>query len=387
MSTRRNFIAATTTAAAAATFLTGAGASPAGAATPDAAAPAGNGDAAGDQVTARGNILQVDTDMRTNYDKLRVGVMQQLTPVIVVENGMQGGKYTLVLDGQRFVEEPIDQIFQLAKSIAHVPLGIFSVIAPYLDPRVPAGQKDMYARDLAMTAYVGPGKTDWVDPLTKFVADLDTARRTLEQAGLPTDLKVSCAHILDAGMTYANDIIRRRTFDMKGFEDFTGKVGDDIKQNMYWAAKVQIEAVKDLFTRWKTKVGADRWHELYVVVLSMWTTSELNQNSIIIKHFMDDGMADSHLIDLPCQAPSIANAVDVALDNLARIVQDNIAAQMVFSTDQQLADALKGRPDLLSQELLKLLGDTGATASTASLAACPFHSKLKAQQAVRSVAV
>lgn len=325
--------------------------------------------------------------MRTNYDKLRVGVMQQLTPVIVVENGMQGGKYTLVLDGQRFVEEPIDQIFQLAKSIAHVPLGIFSVIAPYLDPRVPAGQKDMYARDLAMTAYVGPGKTDWVDPLTKFVADLDTARRTLEQAGLPTDLKVSCAHILDAGMTYANDIIRRRTFDMKGFEDFTGKVGDDIKQNMYWAAKVQIEAVKDLFTRWKTKVGADRWHELYVVVLSMWTTSELNQNSIIIKHFMDDGMADSHLIDLPCQAPSIANAVDVALDNLARIVQDNIAAQMVFSTDQQLADALKGRPDLLSQELLKLLGDTGATASTASLAACPFHSKLKAQQAVRSVAV
>ncbi|GHE10284.1 hypothetical protein [Streptomyces alanosinicus] len=384
MSTRRNFIAGAGTAAAA-TLLTNVTTSAANAA--PAAAPAGNGDVSTDQRTARDNILQVDTDMRTNYDILRVNVAQQLSPVIVVENGMQGGKYTLVLGGQRFVEEPISEIFKLAKSIAHVPLGIFSVVAPYLDARIPDGQKNMYPHDLAMVAYAGPGKTDWVDPLTKFVTDLDTARRTLEQAGLPDDLKVSCAHILDAGMTYANDITRRRTFDMKGFEDFTGKIADDIKTNMYWAAKVQIEAVKDLFGRWKDKVGADNWHELYVVVLSMWTTSELNQNSIIIKHLMDADMVDSHLIDLPCQAPSIANAVDVALDNLARIVQDNIAAQMVFSTDQQLADALKGKPDLLSQEILKLLGDSSATSATAASLACPFHSKLKAQKTVRAAAV
>lgn len=381
MTTRRNFIGAAGTAAAA-TLLTGTASQAAGATAADAASPAGNGDAAADTTTARKNILQVDTDMRTNYDKLRANVLQQLGPVIVVENGMQGGKYTLVHQGQQFIEEPISQIFQLAKSIAHVPLGIFSVIAPSLDPKVPAGQTDMDARDLQLVAYAGPSNTDWITPLQAFGTDLDAARRTLEDADLPADLKTSCAHILDAGLTYINEITRRRTFDMPGFQKFTGKIADDIKTNMYWAAKVQIEAVKDLFGRWKDKVGADAWHELYVVVLSMWTTSELNQNSIIIKHLMDKGMVDSHLIDLVCEAPSIPNAVHVALDNLARIVMDNIAAEMVFSKDQQLADALKGKPDLLSQEILTLLGDTNATANTAALNACPFHTKTKAKQAL-----
>ncbi|MFD7164809.1 hypothetical protein [Streptomyces violascens] len=377
-STRRNFLGSAGTAAAA-TLLTGTATSSTAHA---AATPAGNADAAADTTTARNNILQVDTDMRANYDKLRANVLQQLGPVIVVENGMQGGHYTLVHQGQQFIEEPISQVFQLAKSIAHVPLGIFSVIAPSLAPTVPAGQTNMDARDLQLVAYAGPSNTDWITPLQTFATDLDTARRTLEQADLPTDLKVSCAHLLDGGLTYINDITRRRTFDMPGFQKFTGQIADDIKTNMYWAAKVQIEAVKDLFGRWKNKVGADAWHELYVVVLSMWTTSELNQNSIIIKHLMDKDMADSHLIDLVCESPSVPNAVHVALDNLARIVMDNIAAEMVFSKDQQLADALKGKPDLLSQEILTLLGDTNAPATAAALNACPFHTKTKAKQAL-----
>uniref|UniRef100_A0AAU2VDC6 Secreted protein n=1 Tax=Streptomyces sp. NBC_00003 TaxID=2903608 RepID=A0AAU2VDC6_9ACTN len=378
MSTRRNFITAAGTAAAA-TLLTG---TTTANAAPETATPAGSGATAADTTTARNNILQVDTDMRANYDKLRANVLQQLGPVIVVENGMQGGHYTLVHQGQQFIEEPISQIFQLAKSIAHVPLGIFSVIAPSLDPKVPAGQGNMDARDLQLVAYAGPSNTDWITPLQTFGTDLDTARRTLEQADLPTDLKVSCAHILDAGLSFISDATRRRTFDMAGFQKFTGQIANDIKTNMYWAAKVQIEAVKDLFGRWKDKVGASAWHDLYVVVLSMWTTSELNQNSIIIKHLMDKDQVDSHLIDLVCESPSVPNAVHVALDNLARIVMDNIAAEMVFSADQQLADALKGKPDLLSQEILTLLGDTGATVNTAALNACPFHTKAKAKQAV-----
>lgn len=47
-----------------------------------------------------------------------------------------------------------------------------------------------------------------------------------------------------------------------------------------------------------------------------------------------------------------------ALDNLARIVQDNIAEQMVFlfSSGQDVADALKGKEDQLSKEILAQLG-------------------------------
>jgi hypothetical protein len=54
-----------------------------------------------------------------------------------------------------------------------------------------------------------------------------------------------------------------------------------------------------------------------------------------------------------------------ALDNLARIVQDNIAAQMVFSSGQDVADALKSKEDLLSTEILAQPGG-GAAVGTAA---------------------
>jgi hypothetical protein len=48
--------------------------------------------------------------------------------------------------------------------------------------------------------------------------------------------------------------------------------------------------------------------------------------------------------------------VAVALDNLARIVQDNVAADMVFPQDSVLADSLKGPQDLLSTAIEKIIG-------------------------------
>ncbi|AMD88206.1 hypothetical protein AXF14_12215 [Actinomyces radicidentis] len=64
----------------------------------------------------------------------------------------------------------------------------------------------------------------------------------------------------------------------------------------------------------------------------------------------------THLIDLPC-AELPEDYVFVALDNLARIVQDNVAAEMVFPADQEVADALKGTEDLLSDTILEQLGE------------------------------
>ncbi|WP_354597356.1 hypothetical protein R1Y80_16855 [Streptomyces sp. JL1001] len=68
-----------------------------------------------------------------------------------------------------------------------------------------------------------------------------------------------------------------------------------------------------------------------------------------------------------------------ALDNLVRIVQDNVAAEMVFPKDTKAADALKGKEDLLSDEILIHLGTArGVTKSAptynmAAGAMCPIN--------------
>ncbi|MER6999453.1 hypothetical protein [Streptomyces sp. NPDC000410] len=335
---------------------------------------------------ARDAILAVNVGMRSNYATLKTELIKKLTPVIIVQNDAKGGKYFLVHNGQTISEQPISETFELAKSIAHIPLGIFCIIAPYLNKRVPpehltAG--DMFPHDLEMVAYVGPSTTNWIAPLQEFDRTITTARQKLEDARLPAQLQASCANILDKAHNFIENSVRDRSFTMQTFEAFSGAVYGDIRTNMKFASQVQIAGVKDIMTRWKAKVGDTAWKELYVVVLSIWTTSVLNQNSIILKQYMDQAHVESHLLDIvTAQLPT--DPVFTALDNLARIVQDNIAAEMVFSADQQVANALKGKQDLLSEEILVQLGgkSTATPAAAAAAATCPITGKGQATTAL-----
>ncbi|MER6578728.1 hypothetical protein [Nonomuraea sp. NPDC001023] len=347
MVTRRTFLGTAT--AAGATTLLG------GNLLPVARAGASPPDAAG-QRTARDAIRAVNADTRRNYAALKADLVNHLSPVIVVQNDRRGGLYSLVSNGRTLESlHPVDEIFELAKSIAHLPLGIFTVIAPHLPKQVPAFQSARIdPHDLDMVASKGPGD-GWVQPLRDVSATINTARRRLESAELPLGLQQSCANILDRSRAFIADATRSRSFDMNSFEDYSGSVYPNIRTNMYWASKVQIEGVTDIMTRWRGQLGADAWKGLYVVVFTIWTTSSRNQNSIIIRKFMDPAQADSHLIDIStAELPS--EPIPVALDNVARIVQDKIAADMIFCTDTRLADALKGPDELLSDEILRLLG-------------------------------
>ncbi|GHI02323.1 hypothetical protein AQI88_26530 [Streptomyces cellostaticus] len=371
MATRRTFIGSATAVGAAALVGSATEASFAADGPPGA-------DPAQAQSQARDAIRAVNADMRRNYAALKSELIKHLGPVIIVQNDAKGGKYFLVHHGETISEQPVSEIFELAKSIAHISLGIFSVLAPYLNKRVPAQHTDdIDPHDLEMVAFKGPETDGWVQPLQDFAATITTARKKLEAANLPAKLQASSTHILDGALKFIDDATKRRSFDMKSYEDFSGGVYGDIRTNMYHAAKVQIAGVKDIMTRWKAKVGDKAWPGLYVVVLSIWTTSVLNQNSIIIKNHMDQDQVGTHLIDLStAQLPD--DPVFIALDNLARIVQDNIAAEMVFPVDQEIADALKGKQDLLSTEIEDQLG-AGAGAAVAGgvadQAACPFHKK------------
>ncbi|MET7300551.1 hypothetical protein [Embleya sp. NPDC005575] len=376
MTTRREFLGGVTTAGAM-TFL---GAGPAAASTdadpaldadPNADAdPIADPDAdtrdpdpLAQQGEARNAIFAIDTDTRTYYDALRAELIHQLSPVIIVQNDYRGGRYTLIHDGAQESLHPVSDMFESAKSIAHAPLGIYSIIAPYLSHRIPdlPGSTRLDRHDLDMVAFKGPGTTDWLGPLRSFATTLAGARRQLGDARMPHGLEASSTRILDASLEFVDASVRRSSIDMTSFESYTSRLTNDIAINIEHAAQAQIEGVEALMTRWRDQVGAADWPGLYIVVLSIWTTSALNQNSIIVKRFMDPANADSHLIDLPTAQPP-ADAVFVALDNLARIVQDNVAAETVFPLDRELADALKGPEDLMAQAILSQL-------------ACPYRSR------------
>ncbi|MFD6989851.1 hypothetical protein [Streptomyces sp. NPDC059943] len=377
MVTRRGFIDGVS-AAGAATLL---------GITPSASATTHVGRAVTDaELRARDAIRATNVGMRASYAALKSELISRLSPVIVVQNDATGGEFSLIHGGRpQESVNPVPELFELAKSISHVPQGIFSIIAPYLSGKVPnlpnAGRIDPH--DLDMVAFERPGAVSWVSPLQGYAATLTTARRQLGEANLPQELEISCGKILDEALTFIRDSVRSGTFDMASFEEFSGRTYPSIRTNMKYAAAAQISGVEGLMRKWRATIGEEAWKDLYTVVLSIWTTSELNQASIIVRRCMNPAKVATHLIDLPTvELPR--DPIFVALDNLARIVQDCVSAEMVFPTDPVVADAFKGKEDLLSVEILHQMGSTAgppAASFSAAGSACPLH-KEKAQPAV-----
>ncbi|MFF8570682.1 hypothetical protein ACF06L_05575 [Streptomyces sp. NPDC015408] len=378
MATRRGFLG-TASAVGAATLFTGQSASTASAATA--------GVTATDEKAARDAIRAVNAKMRANYATLKSELTTQLSPVIVVSNNAVGGRFTLISNGKQVeTVDPVPEYFELAKSIAHVPLGVFSVLAAYLSDRVPnipnADRIDPHDLDMVVTK--APGDKGWITPLNAFKTALQSAHTRLGTANLPLDLENSCDKILGEAVKFIDASVAAESFDMVSFNRFAATVYPAIRVNMTFAATAQITGIEGLMKRWRTLIGEKAWSDLYVTVLSIWTTAELNQASIIIRRTMNQAKVGTHLIDLPTvETPS--DPILVALDNLARIVQDNVAAEMVFNTDLKVADALKGKEDLLSDEILQQIGGTAPTARTAALGtaaatagACPITGRTAA---------
>ncbi|MGW1607185.1 hypothetical protein, partial [Streptomyces eurythermus] len=272
MATRRGFLG-TVSAAGAATFLT-----QTQAATSASAAPA-----ATDEKAARDAIRNVNAGMRANYASLKAELVKHLSPVIVVQNNAVGGRFTLINNGvQVETVDPVPEYFELAKSIAHVPLGIYSVIAAYLSDQVPnipnADRIDPH--DLDMVAFKTPGDKGWITPLNSFRTTLNSAYTKLPTANLPLDLENSCTTILSEAIKFIDTIVKAQSFDMVAYNRFAATVYPSIRVNMTFAATAQITGIETLMKRWRTLLGEAAWSDLYVTVLSIWTTSELNQASI-----------------------------------------------------------------------------------------------------------
>ncbi|MFJ4578681.1 hypothetical protein [Streptomyces echinatus] len=375
MATRRGFLG-TVSAAGAATFLT-----QTQAATSASAAPA-----ATDEKAARDAIRNVNAGMRSNYATLKAELVKHLSPVIIVQNNAVGGRFTLINNGVRVeTVDPVPEYFELAKSIAHIPLGIYSVLAAYLGDQVPniPNAERIDPHDLDMVAFKTPGDKGWITPLNTYRTTLSSALTKLPTANLPDDLYTSCNKILTEAVKFIDAIVKAQSFDMVTYNRFAASVYPSIRVNMTFAATAQITGIEGLMKRWRTLIGEQAWSDLYVTVLSIWTTSELNQASIIIRRTMNQAKVATHLIDLPTvETPS--DPIAVALDNLARIVQDNVAAEMVFNADLEVADALKGKEDLLSDEILKQIGGTAPAAGTAAFGtaaaagACPVTGRTAA---------
>ena len=285
-------------------------------------------------------IYAIDNKMQSNYTAMLDGLRAQLDPVIVVQSDGQGGTYTLIHEGISETVEPVAEIFQLVKSVAHCPLGIYVILAPYLQD---------------------PSWLGWVKPLNEFKAVIEGGLGSIGNVDLPADAIASSTHILQASIQFIDGSVAAGKFSISDYETYTASIADDIFTNMQFAAKAQVDGVEALLERWKAKLGEEAWRNVYAIVLAIWTTELKNQNWLVLNKVMDQSRVADHLITIGI-ASFDEDTVQMAIDNLARIVQDNVAASMIFPSNTALGEALRGPEDLLAAAIEGILSCPHAAA-------------------------
>ncbi|HEX8481783.1 MAG TPA: hypothetical protein VF650_07775 [Allosphingosinicella sp.] len=282
---------------------------------------------------ARERIFDVDTAMRGNYDALRAKVAANLSPVIVIQPDLGGGSYTLVWQGKQTTTYPVSHLFQMVKSISHLPLGIYAILAPYLK---------------------GARTTDWAPDLAVFRDVAAAALASVGQAKLPPRAERACVDILSKAIDFMDRTLEEGDFTIAGFKQFSSSAHESILINMSFAAEALVSGIEPRLAEWREEMGEQAWKDLYVVILAIWTTESQNQHYEILKRVMYQKTVAERLIVIAVgeQEPDM---LGVALDNLARIVQDNVAAGLILPTDAELARTLAGTKDLLADAVDKVM--------------------------------
>jgi hypothetical protein len=225
----------------------------------------------------------------------------------------------------------------MVKSVCHCPLGIFAILGPYL--------KNARTKD-------------WAAELKAFGETIQSALSQLANADLPAKATTSCGHIMRESIRFIDKAIKDGNVTLEGFKKYTGKLQADIGWNMALAARLQVESIERLLKEWRDQLGGPVWRDLYAVVVANWTTQTNNQHYLMLKEAMDPKTVEDHLIVL--SVGSFAeDTLEVALTNLGQIVQDRIAAALIFPeptpTDAVWAKTLATTDDLLAGAIEKAL--------------------------------
>ncbi|MFK8010193.1 MAG: hypothetical protein AB8H03_27815 [Saprospiraceae bacterium] len=326
------------------------------------------------------NVIKVDTEMLVHMDNLQDRLQADLTkfqPVIVAQFTPGGGKFTLLQNEfgkeARYTIEPVPTLFNLAKSIAHAPLGIYGCFGPYAtNPknqgwRVPLkNYRDVLVKALSTMDNISKKDFQIDAQLTKkLVYDLNNITGKFDGSSPNLNKKTLLPHIikvmkdlLESSIDFINNTalkLRKNQSPAKVFQKWcnvssnTPKNPDDtlyklIVQSQVMAASAQQYGISTLMKRWKKSFSAKVWKELYVIVQGEWVTRKKNSIAqCILPHMADKQAAlDEHLLIV-----TNLTGVDPALHFLARILEDRAGAAMILTDHSQPREHLSGQVDLL----------------------------------------
>ena len=299
---------------------------------------------AGDaQAQAHANIVACDDEMRMNYAINHVAIGQKIYPFLYSEFTPDGGRYTLLINESEWVSaKPVPPIYELAKSIAHIPLGVWSIIARY-------------------TNY--PHNGDWIQALADYNRTLAKALESLADLNLNEKEEEAFAKILKGVLTFTERAVQERTFQMADYSRTVMSVNPEIVYLQNLSAKTQVDAFTEVLCGWRERLGEEEWKKLYVVVSAQWTLSTENVHQLIIANCMaSEKLATENLFVTSVPLSGIEEARNLC----GRIVGDRVMSYQTLSAETE-----RGRENIYSLSTSRDLISKAAEDVIGTMQGCP----------------
>jgi hypothetical protein len=325
------------------------------------------------------NIFMVDQQMLFHMDNLQDKVQQgfpQIQPIIVAEFTPGGGKFTLLRQEDdkevRHVVEPVPNLFALAKSVAHAPLGIFGCFGAYAtDPQNQgwrAPMKDyLVVLENALTTIndIGDGYGITHALRKRLVKELNHVTQKFDGSSPQVTEETVDEHIINVLKKMLRSAISfvqtealpldQNSVPTDAFQKWCNQTSDNrcspddtvyklIVQCQVVAATTQSYGIMSMMRDWRKTFAPEVWRKLYVIVQAEWVTRKMNSIAQCMLPEMADGQAalDEHLLIV-----SNLSGIDPALHFLARILEDRAGASMILTDHVSPRTHLSGQVDLL----------------------------------------
>jgi hypothetical protein len=269
------------------------------------------------KAVAEKNLLALDTAMMDVYEislaKYKKN-MRDRVPIILSLFSEGGGRMILYRPGQEPLEAPpVPVIYQITKSVSHSSMAIYQIVAPYLSD---------------------PSDASWHGPMEAFRVRCQTAKASIDAAGLAADEAKILHAILDRNIAFMNECLEKKSFTSETLEKFAHDCAPYFGRTIGIAARAQVAHWMGVLDDWKKLIGAD-WNRTYAVSNSIYVTRQNNILYTVLAQFMGEEAMGSRLLLI--ETTEFTTTPDKMLDLLARIVSDR-GLGMVFFKDYFLMD-------------------------------------------------
>jgi hypothetical protein len=187
-------------------------------------------------------LAELNNTSRAAYRSARADALRRCGPVLLVE----GDRLVLRYGIHRTEAAVVPARYHTLKAVSHVPLALYSLLAPAAD-----GELD------ATRLY----------DLRRYQGQVKAAQAGLDGRGLEAAQLQRQNDLLDGCLDFLAGALERRRVGRKELTDFTRRLRPLLDANARDAARLQIAATHEQVRAWRATLSDDEWKRLTVIVL------------------------------------------------------------------------------------------------------------------------